>query len=86
MIVNKHYLRNETSRAFIDSFFAPQAISMVMHRIVKLKDKKICITILKTVSDIYYLHDTTSSSLDLLNIYIIYAQGDYGILSVEYLS
>jgi hypothetical protein len=83
MIVNKHYLRNETSRAFIDSFLA---ISMVMYRIVKLKDKKICITILKTVSDIYYLHDTTSSSLDLLNIYIIYAQGDYAILSVEYLS
>jgi hypothetical protein len=37
MIVNKHYLRNETSCAFTDSFFAPQAISMVMYRIVKLK-------------------------------------------------
>jgi hypothetical protein len=51
MIVNKNYLRNETPCAFIDSLFGRQAISMIMYRIVKLKDKKICITILKTVFD-----------------------------------
>jgi hypothetical protein len=55
MIVKKHYFLRKAGTScalyLLTQEFAPQAISMIMYRIVKLKDKKICITILKTVFD-----------------------------------